>query len=201
MVYDRCIMTAEPKGRVSPEEYLAMEELTETRHELINGVVEAMSGNTYSHLRIVRNLLAQLDGRLQGGPCEIFCNDLRVKVELTDDYFYPDLVGVCGTPVFDRLSHITLLNPRMLIEVLSPSTEAYDRGQKFLHYQQIPTLCEYVLVSQGAARVELFTRGESSAWTYKVFAGPGATITFASVDCTVPLADIYRDVVFGEQKA
>jgi Uma2 family endonuclease len=191
-------MTAGPAHRVSPEDYLAMEDLSDTRNELINGVVVAMSGNTYSHLRIVRNLVVALDARLQGKPCEILFNELRVKVELTGDYFYPDLVGVCGSPVFDRLSQITLLNPTLLIEVLSPSTEAYDRGQKFLHYQQIPSLREYVLVAQDEPRVELYTRGEDSAWTYNRISGAEATVSFSSIDCALPLAAIYRDVAFGQ---
>ncbi len=175
-----------------------MEDLSDTRNELIDGVVVAMSGNSYPHLRVVRNLLVELDGRLRGQPCEVLCNELRVKVELTGDYFYPDLVGICGPPAFDPLSKITLLNPTLLIEVLSPSTEAYDRGQKFLHYQQISTLREYALVSQEEARVELYTRGENSAWTYKMVSGPEAVVSFASIDCSVPLADIYRDLELGK---
>ncbi len=194
-------MTADPARRISPEEYLAIEESSETRSEFVNGKVLAMSGNTFPHIRIVRNLVVELDGRLRGKPCEILFNELRVKVELTGDYFYPDLVGVCGAPQFDRLSKITLVNPTLLIEVLSPSTEAYDRGQKFLHYQQIPTLREYVLVAQEEARAELYSREENSAWTYKRVSGLDATATFASIDCAVPLADIYRDVVFGEHQA
>ena len=193
-------MTAERSHRVSPEEYLATEELSEIRNELIDGVVVAMSGNTYPHVMIVDNLVLELNGRLRGKPCRMFSNELKVKVELTGDYFYPDLVGICGTPIFDRPNQVTLLNPTLLIEVLSPSTEAYDRGKKFLHYQQIPALKEYVLVSQEEPRVELYARGESSAWTYKMVSGLEAAASFASIDCTVGLADIYRDVGLGEQK-
>jgi Uma2 family endonuclease len=193
-------MTAERSHRVSPAEYLATEELSETRNELIDGVVVAMSGNTYPHVMIVDNLVLELNGRLRGKPCRMFSNELKVKVELTGGYFYPDLVGVWGTPIFDQPNQVTLLNPSLLVEVLSPSTEAYDRGQKFLHYQQIPALKEYVLVSQEEPRVELYTRGESSAWTYKMVSGLEAAASFASIDCTVGLADIYRDVGLGEQK-
>jgi Uma2 family endonuclease len=193
-------MTAEPIRTVSPEEYLGIEEVSETRHELIGGKIVAMSGNSFPHVRIVKNLMLELNGRLRGKRCEVSCNELRVKVELTGDFFYPDLVGVCGTAAFDGPKQITLLNPTLLIEVLSPSTEAYDRGQKFLHYQQIATLREYALGSQEEARVELFTRAENLAWTYKLFAGPEAAVSFASIDCTVALADIYRDVPFGEQQ-
>jgi Uma2 family endonuclease len=194
-------MTAEPAHRVSPEEYLAMEEVSETRNELIGGVVVGMSGNTYPHVLIVDNLVLELNGRLRGKPCRMSSNQLKVKVELTGDYFYPDLAGVCGAPVFDPPGQLTLLNPALLIEVLSTSTEGYDRGQKFLHYQQIPTLKEYALVAQNEARVKLFTRGENSKWTYTTASGPESIITFASIDCSVPLADIYRDVRFGEPPA
>jgi len=193
-------MTAEPTRRVSPEDYLATEESSESRNELIDGVVVAMSGNTYPHVLIVDNLVLELNGRLRGKPCRMSSNQLKVKVELTGDYFYPDLVGICGAPIFEGPGQLTLLNPTLLIEVLSPSTEGYDRGRKFLHYQQIPTLREYVLVAQDEPRVELYSRGENSAWTYNRISGPEATVSFASIDCTVPLADIYRDVAFGEPK-
>lgn len=188
-------MTADPKHRVSPEEYLAMEEVSEERNEFVNGVVVAMSGNTCPHVMIVDNIVLELNGALRGKPCRMYSNELKVKVALTESYFYPDLVGICGSPVFDRPNRVTVLNPTLLIEVLSLSTEAYDRGQKFLHYQQIPTLREYVLISQEEPRVEIYTRGENSAWTYKMVAGLEATARFESIDCTVPLAEIYRDVV------
>jgi Uma2 family endonuclease len=178
-----------------------MEELSETRNELIGGAVVAKTGSNYAHVLMVGNLLVELNRRLRGKSCEVVCNALRVKTELTSSYFYPDLVGICGAPVFDGPGQVTLLNPTLLIEVLSPSTEAYDRGQKFLHYQQMPTLKEYVLVSREAARVELFTRGENSEWKYKMVSGTDASAHFPSIDCTVALADIYRDVGLGEQKA
>jgi len=178
-----------------------MESSAESRSELVDGMVVAMSGNTYSHLRIVRNLVVELDGRLRGKPCEILCSDLKVKVELTGDYFYPDLIAVCGPPAFDGPNQLALLNPSLIIEVLSPSTEGYDRGQKFLHYQQIPSLQEYLLVAQDEPRVELYARGPNSGWTYKMVAGPDATLLLASIDCSVVLADVYRDVKFGESQA
>jgi len=189
-------MTAHPARRVSEEEYLAMEETLDTRNELIDGVVVAMSGNRYPHVQIVRNLLAELDGRLCGKPCQVLSNELKVKVELTGSYFYPDLMGICGKPVFEKPSEVTVLNPTLLIEVLSPGTERLDRGKKLMHYQQIPTLREYVLVSQVEPFVEVYARGENSEWTYRSFAGLDAVAHFGSIDCTVPLAEIYREVEF-----
>jgi len=194
-------MTAETNRRVSPHDYLAMEELAETRSEFVNGLVVAMSGNTYPHVLIVDNLVLELNGQLRGKPCRMSSSQLKVKVELTGDYFYPDLVGICGSPAFEPPGQLTLLNPSLIIEVLSPSTEAYDRGQKFLNYQQIPSLQEYLLVAQDEPRVELYTRGPNSAWTYKMAAGPNATLTLASIDCSAVLADVYRDVKFGPPQA
>jgi len=178
-----------------------MEELAETRSEFVNGLVVAMSGNTYPHVLIVDNLVLELNGQLRGKPCRMSSSQLKVKVELTGDYFYPDLVGICGSPAFEPPGQLTLLNPSLIIEVLSPSTEAYDRGQKFLNYQQIPSLQEYLLVAQDEPRVELYTRGPNSAWTYKMAAGPNATLTLASIDCSAVLADVYRDVKFGPPQA
>ncbi len=192
-------MTADPARRILPEEYLAMEEVSEGRNEFVDGVVVAMSGNTFPHVMIVDNLVLELNGLLRGKPCRMFSNELKVKVELTGSYFYPDLVGICGTPVFDLPNQVTILNPTLLIEVLSPSTEAYDRGQKFQHYQQIPALREYALVSQDAPCVELYARGEDAAWTYRMVSGLEAVAAFVSLGCSVPLADIYRDVAFGEK--
>jgi Uma2 family endonuclease len=194
-------MTGEPIRRVSPEEYLAMEEASERAIELIDGLAMARPDNDYSHASLVRNLVVELDRRLRGKSREIVCSRLRVKVERTGDYFYPDLVGICGIPMFDEPNQVTLLNPTLLIEIMSPCSEGHDRGEKFLHYQQIPTLREYALISQEAARVELYTRGENSAWIYKVFAGSESTVSFASIDCGVPLADIYRDVGLGKQSS
>jgi Uma2 family endonuclease len=189
-------MTAHPERRISAEEYLAIEEASENRNELVGGVIVAMSGNRYPHVVIVDNLILELNGRLRGKPCRVRSTDLKVKVELTDSYFYPDLVGICGKPIFEAPSEVTLLNPTILIEVLSPSTEAFDRGKKFLHYQQIPTLKEYVLISQVEARVEFYARGESQAWTYKMVSGLEAIARFDSIDCAVPLAEIYQEVEF-----
>jgi Uma2 family endonuclease len=189
-------MTANPTRRVSEEEYLKMEEVSETRNELIDGIVVAMSGSRYAHVAIVDNLTLEINARLRGKPCRMRSSDLKVKVELTGSYFYPDLVGLCGKPIFENPSEVTVLNPTLLIEVLSPSTERLDRGKKFLHYQQIPTLREYVLVSQVEPVVEVYARGENSEWTYRSFTGIDAVAHFASIDCAVPLAEIYREVEF-----
>ncbi len=171
-----------------------MEELSDSRSEFVNGAIVAMSGATYPHVMIVDNLILELNSRLRGKSCRMSSSQLKVKVELTGDYFYPDLVAICGAPAFEDVKQTILLNPAFLIEVLSPSTEAYDRGQKFQHYQQIPSLKQYAMVSQDTPRVELFTRAENSAWTYISVSGMDKSVQFESIDCSLPLADIYRDV-------
>jgi Uma2 family endonuclease len=192
-------MTARPPRRVSVQDYLAMEEASASRNELVDGVIVAMAGNRYTHVQIVRNLVAELDARLRGKSCQVLGSDLKVKVALTESYFYPDLVGICGPPISDAPSQVTILNPTLIIEVLSPSTEAFDRGKKFLHYQQIPTLREYILLSQIEPVVESYIREEHSAWRYTTISGLDSVAAFASIDCTVPLSDIYRDVEFKDE--
>jgi Uma2 family endonuclease len=189
-------MTAEPIRQMTPEEYLAMEEASDVRNELMNGTVLAMSGNALPHVIIVRNLIFELTGQLRGKSCTVLSNEMKVKVELTGDYFYPDIVGYCGTGTFETETQVTLLNPTLLIEVLSPSTEAYDRGLKFQHYQQIPTLREYVLVSQSEPMIEVYLRNEDdTTWDYRMASGFEASVGFASIGCTAKLADVYRDAI------
>ena len=192
-------MTADPARLVSANEYLAMEEAAESRNEFVGGIIRAMSGSTFAHAVITGNLIITLGGLLKGKPCRVVATDLKVKVELTGDYFYPDIVGFCGGPQFDKPTKVTILNPVLLIEVLSISTEGYDRGLKFLNYQQIPTLRQYVLVSQNEPRVEIYTREENSGWAYSQISGMEAIARLSSIDCAISLSDIYTDIDFEPQ--
>src|SRR5262249_32000266 len=149
---------AVPKRIVSPAEYLAAERRSETKHEYLRGVVYAMAGASREHNRITLNLGAEIRAQLKGSPFEAFVSDMRVLVEATGLYTYPDVAVVGGERPFLDAEVDTLLNPNVLIEVLSPSTEAYDRGKKFAHYRRIPSLVEYVLVAQDRPLVERFTR-------------------------------------------
>ena len=146
-------MSAAPKRLLTPEEYLAQEELAEFRSEYYRGQVFAMSGGSFSHVFINDNLALEIGAQLKGSPCRFGSSDLRVRVAATGLYTYPDAVIICGAPDLLRGPTDTLLNPRVVIEILSPSTESYDRTQKFDHYRQLPTLQEYVLVAQNRARV------------------------------------------------
>ena len=185
--------------RRSPEEYIAFERLQEIRSEYDDGVLRAMSGASREHNVIAGNLFATIHSQLRRGPCEAYSNDMRVAVELGRFYTYPDLAVVCGGPRFLDNQSDTLLNPTVLFEVLSPSTESYDRGRKFARYQTIASLREVVLISQREPRVERFERQGDGRWTLADdLSGLDDTLRLSSVDVTIPLSEIYERIVFPE---
>jgi Uma2 family endonuclease len=196
---------AEPQNAPPPKmtgaEYLAREHEAEMRSEFVNGRVLpmgshvlAMSGSSLPHSHIVGALHEIMGPKLRARGWSGVSHDLRVHVQSQDCYFYPDFVIFYGPPQMLPGPTDTLLNPSVLIEILSPSTEGYDRGEKFFHYQQIPSLQQYVLVSQDRPLVEIYTRQTDGSWRYEAFSGLAATATLASVEATVPLAELYRDV-------
>jgi len=188
--------TAEPKPRLTPAEYLAIERASETRHEYYDGEMFAMTGGTFAHATIATNLASLLHGALRGGPCRALVSDMRVKVESAELYTYPDVVVVCGPAEFDEKEpKDTLLNPTVLIEVLSPSTEAYDRGRKFAFYRAIPSLREVLFVAQDRPLVERFTRTEAGDWLLHVAEGIEAWIDLPSVGARLTLAEVYEGVL------
>jgi len=190
-------MSTPESAVVSLAEYLEMERLSETKHEYVNGRVYAMSpGATNAHYLITMNLLRALLIQTDGRPCRVFAGDARVKVSPTGMYTYPDIAALCGEPRFENYKGIdTLLNPSALIEVLSPTTETYDRGDKFEHYSYIDSLQEYVLVSQSRMRVEQFVR-DGADWHLSNLTDPQAVVRLASIGCEIPLAQIYHSVEF-----
>ncbi len=141
-------MDAQTRPHLTPEEYLAIERRSETRNEYLDGEMVAMTGGSRNHNLIVMNIGRELSLQLKKRPCEVYASDQRVRIPATGLYTYPDVVVVCAEPRFEDEELETLLNPTLLIEVLSPTTEAYDRGKKFEHYQTIPSLSEYLLVSR-----------------------------------------------------
>ena len=181
---------------LSPEEYLAWERKADTKHEYVRGEIIAMSGASRVHSLIVTNISGELYIQLKGRMCEVHTNDMRVQTSPEISYFYPDVLVVCGEPRFEDNTFDTLLNPIVLVEVLSPSTAAYDRGEKFKHYQQLTSLREYVLVSQDEVRVELYRRQETQ-WKPIEFRSLGNVLSLASIDCELILSDIYNRVEFG----
>lgn len=187
-------MNALPTPYLTPGQYLEIERQAETRNEYFDGEMFAMSGGSRAHSRLSVNVTALLNGILAGRPCEVFNSDMRVKVEATDLYTYPDVSVVCGEPRLEDAHQDTLLNPLLIVEVLSPSTERYDRGTKFHHYRQISSLMEYVLVSQDEARIERFQRLPDGEWSLRVASGLDAELSLSSIDVTLKLADVYHKV-------
>ncbi|MCI0642593.1 MAG: Uma2 family endonuclease [Gemmataceae bacterium] len=183
---------------LSPKEYLEQERHADFRSEYLRGEVFAMAGATFAHSLIKDNVAAEARSQLKDGPCRVVTSDLRVRVEATGLYTYPDIVIVCDEPSFDDNVLDTLLNPRTLVEVLSESTEKYDRGAKFAHYRQIPSLAEYVLVAQDRPLVERYVRQKDNDWLLTEFKELSSTFEFASVPVRIHLAEIYRGVTFPE---
>ncbi len=196
-------MAAQPaqRLRMTPEEYFAWEETQQVRHEYYHGEVfpmgdlkstpEAMAGGTYGHARLTGNVIAALGAVLRGSDCNVISGDLRVQLADSIHYAYPDAAVICGPPQFLTERETTLLNPTVLVEVLSPSTEAYDRGAKFHAYRRIASLQEYVLVVQGARRVEVFQR-EGEGWVLLTFEGDEAEL--ASLGVRLLLDEVYQGV-------
>jgi Uma2 family endonuclease len=180
------------------EEYLEMERTAEYRSELVNGYIYAMAGASRMHNLITVNLAREVSAKLKGRPCEAYANDMRVKVEATGRVAYPDVVVVCGKPLFADDVKDTLLNPLVIVEVLSPSTEADDRGEKFAHYRRIDSLQEYVLIAQDRISVEHFQR-QGDQWLLTEYTRPDSLLEMPSVDCRIPLSEIYDKVEFAAQ--
>ncbi len=187
-------MLSERKERLSPEEYLALERRAENRSEYLDGDMVAMSGGSREHNLIALNLGAELRSRLKGRPCEVFAGDMRVKVSGTGLYTYPDVVIVCGEPKFEDANVDTLINPTVVAEVLSESTASYDRGGKFAHYRKIPSLVDYLLIAQHEPRIERYVRQPEGPWARSEVRSLDGTLDLPSIQCSVPMAEIYERV-------
>lgn len=179
----------------TPEEYLFMERKATLKSEYLSGEILAMSGASLSHTRITLDIAIELDNQLRGKECEVVTNDMRVKTTPMVAYFYPDVIVFCGEPELEDDTFDTLLNPVVIIEVLSPSTEVYDKGEKFEYYQQIPSLKEYILVSQDKIHVEHY-QFQNTQWNSKEFYALQDTLTLSSIGCKLSLSDIYTRVDF-----
>jgi Uma2 family endonuclease len=193
-------VSTHPNQRITPEEYLEIERRAETRSEYVDGEMFAMAGTTIEHTRIVRNIITELTLQLRDRPCEVLSTDLRTKVARTGLYTYPDIVGICGSPLLEDDHRDTLLNPVLVIEFLSESTESYDRGKKFAHYRSLASLREYVLVSHYEYRIEKFSVSENGVWVYTECADIAGAIELASISCQLPLSRAYDEVDFEAAK-
>jgi Uma2 family endonuclease len=189
-------MSAHAQPRVSPEQYLEMERAAEFRSEYYDGRIYAMAGGSWGHAVIIGNLVRALGNALVKRPCSVTSSDMRLRVSPTGLYTYPDVMVICGEPEFVDQRTDTVVNPPLVIEVLSPSTEAYDRGFKAAQYRTIEPLKEYALISQCEARVEVFRRKSAHEWLMSEFVGIESVSHFNSVDSKIPLSEIYDKVAF-----
>ncbi len=193
-------MSALPKRYFTPEEYITLEVKADYKSQYVAGEIYAMSGAQPWHVRVMNNLGGMLYNRLRGRPCEYYMADMRVRVKAGELWTYPDLAALCGEPKFDK-SHrpYSLLNPQVIFEVLSPSTEEFDRGDKFLRYQKLDSLTDYILVSAARMRVEHYVRQEGGSWIFHHHEQPGDVLYLASIGTELPLAEIYERVQFPEE--
>jgi Uma2 family endonuclease len=176
------------------EDYLTLERSAPYKSEFHDGQIYAMTCASRKHNLITVNIAGELRSQLKKRPCEAYSNDLRVKAAETHSYYYPDIAVVCGIPQFEDAQLDTLLNPAVLIEVLSPSTEAYDRGGKFAHYRKIATLREYLLVSQDQPIIERYVR-QGDVWILTEAVGLEASVPLESIDCVLSLREVYDKVL------
>lgn len=192
-------MSSAAEKLYSPLEYLALERASEYKSEYADGYILAMNGVSRWHNLIMGNLAGELRNRLRGRPCETYISDMRVKVAASGRYFYPDVVALCEEPSFEDDHVDTLVNPAVVIEVLSESTEAYDRGEKFAHYRRLESLREYVLVAQDKVRVEHYERREDG-WLLIELSDPEEELELRSLDCSVGLQEIYERISFASEE-
>ena len=190
-------MSALPKRYFTPEEYLLLEDQADYKSQYVAGEILAMAGAEPEHVEITDNLTAALRTRFRCRPCRSYSTDMRVRIPPGELWTYPDVAALCGDPRFDRSSGPgTLLNPQVIFEVLSPSTESFDRGEKLVRYRMLDSLTDYILVSVNRMLVEHHALQPDASWTLRTFDQPTQTLSLASVDCTLPLSEIYERVDF-----
>ena len=187
-------MSLQPKPYLTPEDYLALERSADFKSEYFNGEIFAMTGASESHNLVVINTIRELSTQLKKRPCKVYANDMRVKVDPTGLYTYPDVVVTCGKAQFDDTHLDTLLNPVLIVEVLSDSTEAYDRGRKFEHYRKLDSLVEYVLIAQNRPHIESYRRQADQQWLLREYSELDGTLRLLSIDCDLALAEVYDKV-------
>jgi Uma2 family endonuclease len=187
-------MAANPVPKLTAAEYLAMERAATFRSEVVNGEVFAMSGGLYPHGQLISRYSRELEDALEDRPCTVTVADLRLQVAADATYVYPDVMVVCGSPAFADGHRDMITNPAVVVEVLSASTEGWDRGSKFAQYRAVTSLQEYVLVSPEAMRVEWFTREADGSWAYREAEGAGGVCRLERLGVELALGRIYRKV-------
>ena len=181
------------------EEYFELERTSEERFEWFNGEVFCMSGVSPNHARIEINFAALFSNKLGDRDCSTFPGNMRIKVPAAPPYRYGDFSVLCGSPVYEKIGGVeALTNPALIIEILSPSTEGYDRGDKFTYYKSIPSLREYLLVAQHRPHVSQFVKQSDTSWTQTEVNDVTGSLYLPSIDCTIALSEVYRNVAFGD---
>ena len=194
-------MALQPKPSLSFDDWLDGERASfETRYEYVDGEVFAMSGGTAEHAIIIGNIHGQLWMQMKGRPCQVYASDMKLRIQAAEAGKYPDLMALCGEQQFHDGRRDLLLNPSLIVEVLSSSTEAYDRGDKFALYRRLPSLREYLLVAQHRVQLELYTRGDDGRWMLTSVDDRAGSIHLSSVDCTLTVAEVYDKVVFSAER-
>jgi Uma2 family endonuclease len=184
-------VASNPVTKISEEQYLAIDRAAEFRSEFVDGEIFAMSGSSFRHAALQSNVLVEVANCLRGTDCRVFGADLRVRVSNTRMYAYPDVCVVCGKELLADEQQDILLNPVVIFEVLSPTTEKYDRGLKFQHYRAIESLKDYILVDQNQVLVEQFTRQDDNTWTLRDYRLPNQELTIPSINVSLPVRRIY----------
>jgi Uma2 family endonuclease len=186
------------KPRHSVQEYLQNERIAVEKHEFRDGEILMMPGGTAKHSLITANIICEIGNRLKGKPCRLYESNLRIGIPRRRIFTYPDASVICGPPQPDPNDPAgeTMINPRLIIEVLSPTTEAYDRGEKFNGYRDLDSLAEYVLVSQETPRVETFFRQDHGTWLLSPVSGLDSTVKLRSLEIELPLREVFAGVEF-----
>ena len=193
-------MSSQPESKMTPEEYLAFERQSETKHEFYDGEIFAMSGASMSHNDISLNIGGELRQAFRNRTCKAWTGDLRVKLGRSSAYVYPDVVATCEEPKLEDDQLDTLTNPQVIVEVSSPSTESHDRGTKFRKYRELESLTDYVLVAQDRVSVEHFAREDDGSWRMRDYDLLTDELVLDSVDVRLPLSEIYLKVEFEQEK-
>jgi Uma2 family endonuclease len=184
--------------RYTREEFVSFERASNMKHEFLDGVIYAMAGGSPEHAAISMNVGVLLTAAVRGRPCRVYSSDLRIRVVETGLETYPDVSVVCGKEELDPNDSHVVTNPVVLVEVLSPSTETYDRGEKLHHYEQIPSLREVVLIDHRQRLVEVHRRADEGRFT-RHEAGPGGSVKLVSLGCELPVDEVYRDGFAGAE--
>lgn len=194
------MISTQPHRRYTLEEYLDLDASSEERYEYFGGEVFCISGGSPEHDRVNMNITVHLSNKLGDGSCELFSSNVRVKVPAAPPYRYPDLTATCAAPEFERINGInSLTNPELIVEVLSTSTEGYDRGDKFTEYKSIASFREYLLVAQHRPHITHYTKDANGHWSYEEINGLDGSLYIATLGCELKLRDVYKRVNLSPQ--